>query len=47
MSSSGASLRNYLGLVRASTNFRGLWLAQIDNENGDWFYTLAIDKPIA
>jgi MFS family permease len=28
--------------VRANTNFRGLWLAQIVSENGDWFYTLAI-----
>jgi hypothetical protein len=42
MSSSGVSLRNYLRLVRANTNFRGLWLAQIVSENGDWFYTLAI-----
>jgi len=42
MSSSEVSLRNYLRLVRANTNFRGLWLAQIVSENGDWFYTLAI-----
>jgi MFS family permease len=36
------SLLSYARLVRANTNFRRLWLAQIVSEIGDWFYTLSI-----
>ena len=36
------SLRALAGLVRANTNFRRLWMAQIVSEIGDWFYSLAI-----
>jgi MFS family permease len=36
------TLGAYLRLVRANSNFRRLWLAQIVSEIGDWFYTLSI-----
>src|SRR5713226_5492818 len=39
---SSISLAAYLRLVSQNRNFRRLWLAQIVNEIGDWFYTLAI-----
>lgn len=42
MAASGVSIPSYLRLVRENANFRRLWLAQMVNENGDWFYTLAI-----
>jgi hypothetical protein len=42
MAAPGTSISNYLRLVRESSNFRRLWIAQIVSENGDWFYTLAI-----
>jgi len=36
------TLRSYVRLLRANSNFRRLWLAQIVSEIGDWFYTLSI-----
>src|SRR6476660_8845125 len=36
------TLSSYVRLVRANSNFRRLWLAQIVSEIGDWFYTLSI-----
>src|SRR5215475_7377665 len=39
---SSSSLASYARLIRTNRNFRQVWLAQIVNEIGDWFYTLSI-----
>src|SRR6266849_5079342 len=32
----------YFSLLRANSNFRRLWMAQLVSEIGDWFYSLAV-----
>src|SRR5712692_5832810 len=32
----------YFSLLRANSNFRRMWMAQLVSEIGDWFYSLAV-----
>ena len=39
---SAVTLRGYWALLRNSTNFRRVWVAQLISGSGDWFYSVAI-----
>lgn len=45
--SEGASVRDYLALLKSNRNFRLLWLAQVISLTGDWFNTIVLSVLIS